>query len=209
MEPIFDWLSNFSESLTVVGWGIFVVAVISYLFASALYVMKRGGEREAWFVVVIVGVFLALGLRYGIPKSTELLSEGISGSLVFVPEIQESVRKAFDMVEAPWTGDGSQPQATLTITEGDVTIISTSGAPPPTPDIPTSTPEPPVPVPTLGSGIGGIDLTGTLTPGDIATVISIQQLTATYTPRPPTAVPTLDMSIWNVQTPAPTRVPGG
>lgn len=207
---MFEWLSNFFESLTVVGWGIFVVAVISYLFASALYVMRHGGEREAWFVVLIVGVFLALGLRYGIPKSTELLAQGISGSLVWVPEIQKSVREAFDMVEAPWTGDASStPQPTLTITEGDVTIVSTSGIPTPAPDIPTSTPE--APTPTLPGEIGGIDLTGTLTPEDIATIVAIQQMTATYTPRPPTAEaePTLDMEKWNPQTPAPTRAPGG
>lgn len=202
-----DWLSNFFESLTVLGWAIFVISVIIYLFASALYVMRRGGDREAWFVVGIVGIFLGLGLRYGLPYSTELLAGGIRGSLVWVPEIQASVKDAFGMAVEPWQRDGiTQPEPTLTISAGDVTIVATGGIPP-TPVIatPTSTPEAPTSTP---NGVGSGEPPPTLTNEQAATAIVIQQLTATYTPLP-SVVPTLDMSNWNPQTPAPTRRPGG
>lgn len=211
MEALFDWLSKFFESLTVLGWAIFIISAVIYLFASATYVMRSGGTREAWFVVGIVGVFLGLGLRYGLPYATDLLSQGIRGSLLYVPDIQSSVREAFDMAGAPWGWDANgtplpEPPATLVISEGDVTIISTSGPVVPTP-VPT-TPEAPTSTP---SGVGGGDPPPTLTNEQAATAVINQQLTATYTPRPPTAtmIPTLDMSIWNVQTPAPTRGPGG
>ncbi len=219
MEAIFDWLSKFFESLTVVGWGIFVTSLVTFLVTSAIYLMKHGGTREAWFVVGLVGAFLLVGLRFGIPFATEQLAGGLRGSLVWVPDIQSSVREAFTMAGEPWgwNEDGTpapltpQPEGTpaLTVSAGDVTIISTSGVPT---AVPTSTPE--APTPTLGSGAGGGDPTATLTNEQAATAIIIQQMTATYTPRPPNgpaAEPeaTLDMSIWNVMTPAPTRAPGG
>ncbi len=206
---IVDGVRNFFQSLTVLGWLIFIVALVAFLITSAIFLVKRGGDRYAWFMVILVAIFLGIGLRYGIPYATELLSYGIADSLIWVPKIQQSVGDAIDMGVAPWTdGDSSPyPQPTLTITSGGVTIVATSGLP--TPIIATSTPE--APTPTLGSGVGGDGPAATLTMEEAATAIINQQLTATYTPRPPTPEPeaTLDMSIWNVQTPAPTRGPGG
>jgi len=203
---IIDGIRNFFQSLTVLGWFIFVVALVAFLVTSAVFLLRRDGDRYAWFMVILVAIFLGIGLRYGIPFATELLNYGIADSLLWVPQIQQSVGDAIDLGVAPWL-DGDAPQPVLTVTGGDVTIISTSGPPTPVPDVPTSTPE--APTSATPDGVGGGDPTATLTMEEAATAVIIQQLTATYTPRPPTAEPTLDMSIWNVMTPAPTRSPGG
>lgn len=207
MEPVFDWLSKFFQSLTVGGWVIFVTALVAFLLSAGSYLMKNGGSRAAWFNVGIVLVALGAGLRYGIPYATELLAFGIGDSVQFIPAIQESVKEAFENVGEPWgwndTGDD-----TITITGGDVTIVSTPG-PMPTavPATPTSSIPPPQPTSTTGDGTGGPGAVPTLTEDEAAaTIVAITRAAATPTPSP---VPTIDFDTWNVQTPAATRAPGG
>ena len=190
---IVDGIRNFFQSLTVFGWLIFVSSLVAFLITSALFLIKRGGDRYAWFLVILVAIFLGIGLRYGIPKATELLSYGIGDSLIWVPKIQESVGDAFDMAVAPWLDGGSglpQPESTLVITESDVTIIATPGLPP----TPSGTPAPQVTP----------EITPLTNDQIAATQVFNQQLTATFTPRPPTVEPTIDPALWNPQTPPPT-----
>ena len=196
---IVDGVRNFFQSLTVLGWLIFVVALVAFLVTSAVFLLRRGGDRYAWFMVILVAIFLGIGLRYGIPYATELLSYGIADSLIWVPKIQQSVGDAIDMGVAPWL-DGSsppQPEGTLVITESDVTILASPG--PIFTPAPSSTPLPQI-TPEMTP----------LTSDEIAaTAIINQQMTATYTPRPPTTEPTIDPALWNPQTPPPTPSIGG
>ena len=210
MNPITEWISNASQTLIVIGFAVFIVAAISFLISSGIYLMRNSGSRLAWFVVVMVGIYLGAGLKYGIPGAVSLLVQGLEGSVVYLPQLRDLAKDVVEEAAAPWR-EGST-NGGVTFDESDVTIVATPGWPgaeaTPTPTtLPSTTP--------TVEGVGGGVPTATtettrLTNDEIAaTSIVEQQLTATFTPRPPTAVPTINNSTWNPMTPAPTPVPNG
>lgn len=207
----FDWIGRALETLTVLGMIVFIIAFVAFLFAAGIYLMRNGGNRASWFTVAMVALFLGGGLSFGMAKAVELLVDGVRQSITFLPELQALAREAIEQAAEPWRDDASD-DGTITITEGDVTIVSTPG-PMPTAVSPTLTPTPSQPAPeatataTPGDGTGGPGAAPTLTEDEAAaTIVAITRAAATATPSPE---PTIDFSIWNPMTPAATPAPGG
>lgn len=208
----FEWFGNLFQSLTVLGVVIFILSYIAFLFTASIYLLRKGEDRYAWFLVGLVALFLGGGLSYGMAKSVELLAQGVRDSLMYVPEIQQSVNDAYNLGVSSWQNGVGSSEPTPIITQSDATIVATPGWPEgaqPTAPLPTSTPELP---PTPDGNAGGGEPTPTLTNEQHATKLAEQQQDATFTPRPPTSTPpppTYDPQTWNPATPPPTPVPGG